>query len=251
MRRFVPLALATLLVGAGCSPANADDLRLEILGTRPHDVTAYTQGLEIVGAVLYEGTGNVGQSRLRTIDLHTGRVLAHADLDPDFFGEGITVVGPNVWQITWQNQVAVERDAVTLTERRRVRYDGEGWGVCAQPDRLVMSDGSNRLTFRDRTTFASTGSVQVDTDARFNELECTRDGSVWANAWPTDTIVRIDPNRGTVTGRVDAAELRKRIPGTAAVEVLNGIAQIPGTDRFLITGKYWPLMFEVRFIGQN
>ncbi len=150
--------------------------------------------------------------------------------------------------------VAVARDRATLAEQRRVPFDGEGWGICAVPDALVTSDGSPTVTFRDPVTFEPPRrTVQAVQDgsplAGLNELECADDGAIYANVWTTDTLVRIDPSDGRVTAEIDASAVRDALPpGPRDVDVLNGIAQIPGTDRFLITGKYWPRMFEVRFV---
>lgn len=239
--------------GAG-SPAEVQRLRVEPLSTLPHDPTAFTQGLELSGGTLYEGTGLVGRSSVRA-GSPGATPLVRVDLPGPLFGEGITVVGPRLWQLTWRDGVAIERDATTLHELRRIRYDGEGWGLCHQADpaggvRLVMSDGTGRLTFRDPRTFAITGTVDVTLRGRavdrLNELECVG-GDVYANIWQSDTIVRIDSTTGTVTAQIDAdgllgAEERR---GT---DVLNGIAAVPGTQEFLITGKLWPRTFRVRFV---
>lgn len=170
---------------------------------------------------------------------------------PDrFFGEGITVTDLGVWQLTWQSGVALLRDESNLREIRRAHYDGEGWGLCSTPDRLVMSDGSAELTFRDPENFDRTGSVIVrlgdERVTRLNELDCD-DGSVWANVWRTDKIVRIDPRNGRVTAVVHAGGLLSREERESA-GVLNGIASVPGTDEFLLTGKNWPRMFRVEFV---
>ncbi|UAK34497.1 glutaminyl-peptide cyclotransferase [Nocardia asteroides] len=242
--------LVGLLVSSGCgSPEDTTPrMNIEVVSTRPHDPTAFTQGLEIDGDVLYEGTGLAGASRVRASRLATGEELAEAALPAPYFGEGITVAGATLWQLTWHDGVAIARDPATLAERGRVSYDGEGWGLCAMGGRLVMSDGTDRLTFRDPVTFAPVGSVELTSrnDARLNELECASDGTVYANDWPTDTILRIEPDSGTVLAAADAAGL---LPATAraGADALNGIAQLPGTDRFLITGKNWPTIFEVRF----
>lgn len=221
------------------------------MSTRPHETTAFTQGLEIVGGSLYESTGLRGRSYVQRSDLATGRVLARRDLPDNLFGEGITVAGDRLWEITWQSHVAIARDPLTLAETGRVTYQGEGWGLCAQPDRLVMSNGTATLTFRDRTTFAATSTVTVTADGSpvkdLNELECTPDGQVWANVWQTNQIIRIDPRTGHVTATVDASGLLNPTQARDA-DVLNGIAALPGTDRFLITGKLWPTMFVVRFV---
>lgn len=254
-------AAATSLVAAcattGAAPATSDPaqpLRVEVLATMPHDEQLFTQGLEIADGVLYEGTGRVGESVLRATELRPGpapgRTLAQAELPEPLFGEGITVAGDRVWQLTWKSGIAIERDRDTLAERRRMRYDGEGWGLCHDGSRLVSSDGSDRLTFRDPATFAPTGSVRVRRDGQpvteLNELECVG-GAVWANVWQTDRIVRIDPGSGAVTGVVDAVGLLEPSQ-RAGAGVLNGIAAVPGTDQFLVTGKNWPSLFRVRFV---
>ena len=174
-------------------------LRLEVIRVLPHDRSSFTQGLEMADGVLFEGTGLRGESAVRAIDPTTGRVLRETRLPADLFGEGITITGDRIWQLTWQEGVAIERDRNSLAELRRVHYTGEGWGVCEDGSRLVTSDGSARLTFRDPATFAETGQVVVragDEEVdRLNELECVG-GQVWANVWGGDEIVRIDPATG-------------------------------------------------------
>jgi pimeloyl-ACP methyl ester carboxylesterase len=157
------------------------------------------------------------------------------------------LVGDRIWELTWQNNVAVEWDKATMTPLREVPVNGEGWGLCNDGDRLIRSDGSDRLIFHDPETFAETGSIAVTRDGNpvrsLNELECV-DGQVWANIWTSDAIVRIDPATGEVNTVVDASELANAA-GRNTEKVLNGIAHIEG-DEFLITGKYWPKMFRVR-----
>lgn len=187
---------------------------------------------------------------LRALDPRTGQVRQEARLPADLFGEGITVAGQRIWQLTWQEGVALQRDRASLREINRVPYAGEGWGLCYDGGRLVMSNGSSSLTFRDPQTFAETGRVTVTADGtevdQLNELECVG-GQVWANVWQRDEIVRIDPASGQVTGVADASGLLSASE-RAGSDVLNGIAAIPGTDQFLITGKYWPHMYQVRFV---
>lgn len=259
---FAAAGLLALLLPAACTGAGpvadagppAERLRVDVVRTVPHDRNAFTQGLEISDGELLEGTGRSGESWVRASSLDSGLERTRVPLPEPLFGEGITVHGDTVWQLTWKNGVAVARERVTLAERERFHYDGQGWGLCAQPDRLVMSDGSSTLTFRDPITFDRAGTVTVRLDGRarddLNELECTSDGAVYANVWSTDTIVRIDPATGRVEAVIDAANLRESIPAEQrrGMDVLNGIAHIPGTDHFLVTGKYWPQMFEVRFV---
>ncbi|MDV6242504.1 glutaminyl-peptide cyclotransferase [Rhodococcus opacus] len=259
-RHLVPALLAVAWMVTACSPespvaadASDADLHVEIVRTLDHDPNAFTQGLEIDGTELLEGTGRPGESWVQATDLDSGTVRMRAELPSPLFGEGITVSGDTIWQLTWRDGVAVARDRATLAEQRRVPFDGEGWGICAVPDALVTSDGSPTLTFRDPVTFEPRRTVQAMQDgsplAGLNELECADDGAIYANVWTTDTLVRIDPSDGRVTAEIDASAVRDALPpGPRDVDVLNGIAQIPGTDRFLVTGKYWPRMFEVRFV---
>jgi glutamine cyclotransferase len=233
------------LAGAGVAR-----LGVEVLGTTPHDRTAFTQGFEIDGGTLWEGTGREGRSELRELDPATGAVRRSVPLPADVFGEGVTVLPDRVWQLTWRDGVVYDRDPAMLAVRRTLPADREGWGICDLGDRLVTSDGSDELVFRDPVSFAPTGSVRVaaagTTVRELNELECTPEG-VWANVWQTDHIVRIDPASGRVTAVVDAAGL---LPPAdrAGADVLNGIAAVPGTDEFLLTGKLWPTTFRVRFV---
>jgi glutamine cyclotransferase len=261
VRAVVVLAMTALTGLAGCVHSagdNVQQLHVQVLATFPHDTIMYTEGLEIHDGVLYEGSGLVGQSRLRTTlfggaikgsAISGGALQREVMLPAPLFGEGLTVAGPRLWQLTWTNGVAIERDPITLAQRRQVEYQGEGWGLCYDGHQLVMSNGSDQLTFRDPVTFAPSGHVDVRQDgtpvSKLNELECGG-GVVWANVFQTDDILRINPGTGAVTGVVDASGLfRTAIPG----DVLNGIAAIPGTDEFLLTGKHWPSLFRVRFVA--
>jgi glutamine cyclotransferase len=257
--RTLPVTLVLALVAAlsGCASASkaADmvpQLQVEVLSTLPHDTSAFTEGLELANGSLYESTGRVGRSGVR-LGPPGQAPTATAALPSPLFGEGITVLGPTLWELTWQSGVAIERDARTLAELRRVGYQGEGWGLCHQPGRLVMSDGSDQLTFRDPVSFAALGTLTVhaanQTFTQLNELECVGD-TVYANVWQTDRILRIDANTGTVTGVIDASGLLTPAQRDHA-DVLNGIAAIPGTDEFYLTGKLWPELFRVKFIQRS
>ena len=232
--------------------AGVPRLHPEVLGTLPHDTAAWTEGLEIDGGVLYESTGLAGKSRLSELDPDTGRLERASPLPADLYGEGATVLGDRIWQLTWQDGVALEWDRATLTPVRQVPWTGEGWGLCHTGDgRVIASDGTDVLRVRSGTDLAPLGTLTVRVAGRplpgLNELECTP-GAVWANVYRTDWLVRIDPVSGAVTAVVDAAGL---LPADqrAGTDVLNGIAAIPGTDEFLLTGKLWPTLFRVRFVS--
>jgi glutaminyl-peptide cyclotransferase len=233
-------------------PAVLQQLRVEVLDRRPHDRSSFTEGLVIAGGKLYEGSGLRGQSTLREVDARTGAVTRSISIDSKYFGEGIAVVDDRVIFLTWQEHTALVFRLSDFKQLTTFSYDTEGWGLCDDGSRLVMSDGTNQLYFRNRSTFALQGKVSVTKDGtpidQLNELECV-DGQVYANVWQTDTIVRIDPASGKVTAEIDASGLltadEKR--GT---DVLNGIAYDPAKKTFLLTGKYWPTMFEVRFVAR-
>lgn len=242
-----PIATAT-----AASPAPIERLGYEVVARRPHDPRAWTQGLvfDATGR-LFESTGIVGESQVRELDPLSGAVLRWVPTPDAMYGEGLALVGDRALiQITWKDGVATLYDKASFTVLDTFRYEGEGWGLCFDGARLVMSDGSDVLTFRDPATFSIVGQVAVTAEGspvgRLNELECA-DGAVWANVWETDLIVRIDPANGAVTGILDTMGLL--VPHPSAADrgaVLNGIARIPGGDTWLLTGKRWPQAIEVR-----
>jgi glutamine cyclotransferase len=230
-------------------PDSPQRLEIRVLATRPHDPQAYTQGLLVHGGTLYESTGLYGSSSLRQVEPATGEVVRRIDLPADQFGEGLALAGETLVQLTWREEVAPIWDLATLTRKGEHRYQGEGWGLCFDGRRFYMSDGSDRLTVRDATTFAVVGEIKVTREGipvdRLNELECA-EGAVWANVYETDAIVRIDPATGKVTGVADGSNLLAPAERLAA-EVMNGIAYDAEQKRFYITGKRWPKVFEVVF----
>ncbi|AEV72295.1 glutamine cyclotransferase [Mycolicibacterium rhodesiae NBB3] len=259
MRVIWAVALIALVVGCGggaqpaaesttsVSKGPVPTVKPVVLSEIPHDTSAWIEGLEFDGPVLYEGTGEAGKSQLRELDPKTGAVIRFAPLPNNYYGEGITVVGDKIWELTWKDGVAIEWDIATLTPLREVPVQGEGWGLCNDGERLVRTDGTDRLRFHDSVSFAETGSIVVTLNGlaidRLNELDCV-DGKVWANVWMSDKIVRIDPGTGVVDLVVDASDV-SRAAGADRQKVLNGTAHIDG-DEFLITGKYWPKMYRVR-----
>lgn len=269
VRRGLAFGAIGLLALAGCTTGDAvaeesvtvpddagvEELSVEVLETYDHDPGSFTQGLELGehpghGTVLYESAGLYGESDMRITDPATGEVLASQDLPAEDFAEGLTLTEDAVWQITWQEHRAYQRDPVTLDIVQTVEYEGEGWGICYDGERLVMSDGSSTLTFRDPVTFEETGTVDITLEGEpvysINELECV-DGQVWANLWQTDQIVRIDPATGEVGAVVDASGLLSPEEAGGA-DVLNGIAAAEEEGTFYVTGKHWPKLFLVRFV---
>ncbi len=220
-----------------------------VVATYPHDRGAFTQGLEYHDGVLYESSGLFGESWIGTSTLEDPTPTKRVPNPAEHFAEGMTVVGDKIWQITWRNNVAVLRDRASLAPLREARYDGEGWGLCLSGNRLVMSNGTSELSFRDPATFAPLGTLQVKRDGepveRLNELECVG-SSVWANVWMTEELVRIDLATGNVTGVLHVGMLPGLVSANFQDGRLNGVAALPGTDDLLITGKNWPHMYRIR-----
>ena len=266
-----------------------------------HDPEAFTQGLLFEDGRMYESTGLYEASTLREVDYRTGQVLRQIVLadtevgrDMRFFAEGLALVddgqgSSRLVQLTWEHQMAFAWDTETFHETaeplEQYRYKGEGWGLCYDGDRLVMSNGTAVLNFHSPEGFAMVGdSLTVTLDGNpvelLNELECVGD-EIWANVWLTDLIMRIDARTGEVTGVLDASPLTaslgagcgnsedaqgadEQTPASAVIAaiqeanlplpcvtdsnaVLNGIAHDETTGRFFLTGKNWPILFEVRF----
>ncbi len=246
---------ACVPAAATCGRAPVDGFR--VVATYHHDPDAFTQGLDYVEGVLYEGTGLNGRSSLRVVDIETGQVLRQRDLDALHFGEGIVVLGDRVYQLTWRTNTCFLYDRETLEPTGSFAYDGEGWGLATDGERLVMSDGSATLTWRDPETFDPTSRLLVRENGapvtRLNELEVVGD-EVWANVWQTDRIARIDPETGCVKAWIDLAGLKALLPSSdfSDIDVLNGIAWDEETGRLFVTGKLWPKLFEIEVVeGQR
>lgn len=252
MLGVLPLLALTLL--GGCQGQELTDAVPEVLATYPHDADAFTQGLLLEGGRFYESTGLYGESTLREVVPETGEVLREVTVPPEYFAEGLTLVGDRLIQITWREGEAFVYDRETFERTGTLTYSGEGWGLCFDGEQLIMSDGSATLTRRDPETLKVLGTYGVTLGGqpvtRLNELECAL-GDVYANVWQTDTIVRINET-GEVVQEIDAsnlltAEERSRLGPNA---VLNGIAYDPEAETFFLTGKLWPKVLEVRFTAE-
>jgi glutamine cyclotransferase len=243
-------ALAGLcLVACRKAPVVPKVLGYEVVSSTPHDSAAYTQGLQWTDGKLYETTGRVGESSVRLVDRQTGEVLRKRSLPAEVFGEGMVRHGNEIWILTWQDKTAFVLDAENFRTLRTYNYEGEGWGLTTDGKELIMSDGSDRLVFRSFKDFSVTRTVKVTKEGRpvrlLNELEYVK-GEVFANIYTTNMVVKIDPKGGEVTGAVDFSGLRNQLPVPNRAEAFNGIAYDKDKDRFLVTGKWWPRMFEIR-----
>ena len=214
----------------------------------PHNAASFTQGLEFSNGELFESTGNFGQSYIAKVDLPSGNHLQKVDLEQQYFGEGISLLNDEIFQITWQQNKCFVYKKSDITKLREFDYSGEGWGLCNDGKNLIMSDGTEKLFFRNPKTFAVERMIQVYNNVgpvrELNELEYL-DGKIYANVWRTNTIVVIDAKSGKVVAEINAEELEKSGRGNG--DVLNGIAYNAQTKLWYLAGKNWPKLFEVTF----
>jgi glutamine cyclotransferase len=237
------------------APAPVQRDGFEVVHTYPHDANAFTQGLVYIDGHLYESTGLRGKSSLRMVDLATGNVLQKHDLPAEYFGEGLTDWGSTLIQLTWTSHLAFVYDRFSFKVQRTLSYDGEGWGLARDATHLILSDGTPYLRFLDPNSFRVTRKLHVTDEAgrgfeNLNELEFIH-GEIYANIWQTDEIVRISPQTGKVTGRIDLSGIidKRELHGEGAV--LNGIAYDPATNRLFVTGKLWPKLFEIKITSRR
>jgi len=241
-------ALAIALIAWSQSrPSGTLAPAVEIVAVYPHDPNAFTQGLVVHDGKLLEGTGQYGRSSLRRVDIASGSVERLQPLNSAYFGEGITVLGDRVYQLTWKSHTGFVYDVDTFALERTFKFEGEGWGLTTDGSLLIQSDGTATLRFIDPATFDVVRSVTVRDGGvavgRLNELEYI-DGEIWSNVWYDDRIARIDPGSGALVGWIDLSSL---YPASerGSEDVLNGIAYDPASKRLFVTGKDWPKLFEI------
>ena len=228
------------------SYVRAESLIVVVHGNVSHDSGAYTQGLEFHEGRLFESTGLYGNSTLREVNLSSGSVIRSLDLNASEFGEGMTFVDDEIIQLTWKEGIAHRYQMDTFSIVANYTYEGEGWGLAYDGQQLIMSDRTDVLTLRNATTFEIEGTLNVtlngDPLSKINEMEMW-EGILLANVYQTEEIVGIDLNSGVVILHIDASGLRPQGTG-----VLNGIAFDSSTQSLWITGKEWPMMYNVTFV---
>jgi glutamine cyclotransferase len=220
----------------------------------PHDINAYTQGLEFVNGELYEGTGLNGKSELRQVNLRTGSVIRTKKLDSQYFGEGITISDDKIYQITYQSNKGFVYDLKTFDVIKEFTFTTEGWGLTHDDQHLIMSDGTNKIYFLDKETFERKKEMEVYDNIgpvyMINELEYIN-GEIWANIYLSQDIIRIDPKTGKVTGKINCSGIFDPSTVSHKTDVLNGIAYDEITKKIYLTGKLWPNIFEVEFLNEQ
>ncbi len=247
MKKIAFILLSLLL--CACSQAQVKQYKVKVVKEYPHEETAYTQGLFFHEGVLYETTGQFGESAIRTVDLRTGKSLQQKKLSGKYFGEGSVILDGDLYILTWTNKVAFLYDPETLTYKRTVGYPRQGWGLTTDGKQLIASDGSANLFFMD-AGFKLEKKLPVTLNGRplrnLNELEWI-DGKIWANVYLTDTIVIINPKDGKVEATVDCSGLLPAKLRAVDTDVLNGIA-VDAEGRIYITGKNWPRLYEIELM---
>jgi glutamine cyclotransferase len=247
-----------------------------VVNTYPHDREAFTQGLIWEDSFLYEGTGLRGRSSLRKVELETGQVVQLYELPPQYFGEGITIYGDRIYQLTWQSRVGLVYDKDSFELLQEFQYPTEGWGLTHDGEHLIMSDGTATLYFLDPVTLVRTGQLEVkihdDPLTRFappdycfpwgrrtevvvygepaiglNELEYIQ-GEIYANVWQSTCVARIDAQTGQLRDWIQLGGLLGAEDYSQPVDVLNGIAYDAANDRLFVTGKLWPKLFEIQIV---
>jgi len=252
---LILLGIATVQVAADNPSPTPAVYSVEVMHTYPHDDKAFTQGLFFSEGRLFESTGVVGESTLRQVNIRSGTPVRKRNLPDDVFGEGATAVGNDIISLTWKAGKGYVHDLNTLKLSREFSYSGEGWGLTYDGNRLIMSDGSGILRYLDPETFEETGTLEVTLQGEgvkyLNELEWVED-EILANVWMSDWILRINPETGTVTGLIDLSNVHPRGRNRQrADDVANGIAYEPTSKRLFLTGKNWPVLYEVKIVDSQ
>lgn len=248
---FLTITIGSFVVWSFFSrQPDIDEYTFEVVNTYPHDTTSFTQGLVYRDGFLYESTGQLGESKIRKVDLKTGTPLISKDLEPKFFGEGLALVKDRLVQLTWQNRVGIVYD-LELNELSRFKLDDDAWGLTYDGVHLIMSDGTSTLRFLNPETYK----VELEVMVRhgngrvgdLNELEYIN-GLIYANVWKSDLIYLIRPEDGKVVGRINLRTLYPFNDRASSEDVLNGIAINPESGKLLVTGKDWPKVYEINVL---
>ncbi|WP_353778587.1 glutaminyl-peptide cyclotransferase [Winogradskyella sp. 3972H.M.0a.05] len=228
-------------------------LNFEIINEYPHDITSYTQGLEFHDGQLYESTGQYGESKLRMVDYKTGDVLKNIDLSDSFFGEGLTILNNNIYQLTWKEGTGFIYDLASFEKTSSFKYgkSKEGWGICNDGTSLYKSDGTENIWTLNVQNLTEGEFIQVYTNKgkipSLNELEWI-DGKIYANIYQRNGVAIINPSNGAVEAVIDFTPLKNKVKQHAGLDVLNGIAYNTETGTIFVTGKRWDKLFEVKIV---
>ena len=231
--------------------------KYEIINEFRHDDKAYTQGLEFYDNVLYESTGLNGKSSLRKVNYRTGEVLKSIKIDNEYFAEGITILNDKIYQLTWKNQIGfIYNTDLEIMNTFEYGNSIQGWGLCNDGEYIYKSDGTNKIWLLDKDTLEEISYIEVMTNKskikNINELEYIN-GKIYANTYQLnrDVVIIINPKNGTVEGVIDFTGIRDLVKKSPDLDVMNGIAYNPKTDRLYVTGKNWDKLFEIQLVENN
>ena len=247
------VALQKVIVVNGSTPKL---YTYELLNTYPHDITSYTQGLEFYNGVLYESTGQYGESKLRALDYKNDAILNNVNLSRSYFGEGLTVLNDKIYQLTWKEGRGLIYDVNTFETLGSFKYgqSKEGWGLCNDGRQLYKTDGSENIWILNAETLEEERFVQAYTNkgrlTNLNELEWV-EGKIYANRYQKNGVAIINPINGAIEAVLDFKDLKNKVTNHPGLDVLNGMAYNPDTKTLFITGKRWDKLFEVRIIPAN
>ncbi|XP_057508499.1 glutaminyl-peptide cyclotransferase-like [Actinidia eriantha] len=244
---------SSLWTGLGFAAHYDQICSVQVVNEFPHDPGAFTQGLLYGGNdTLFESTGLLGQSSVRQVDLQTGKVQAHYKMDDSYFGEGLTLLGERLFQVTWLENIGFIYDRNNLSKYEKFTHQmQDGWGLATDGKILFGSDGTSILYQIDPQTLKviqkHTVKYKDHEVHRLNELEYVN-GEIWANVWGTDCIARISHEHGGVLGWILLPSLRQGLvaDGYRNIDVLNGIAWDSERNRLFVTGKLWPKLYEIK-----
>ena len=247
------VALQKVIVVNGSTPKL---YTYELLNTYPHDITSYTQGLEFYKGVLYESTGQYGESKLRALDYKNDAILNNVNLSRSYFGEGLTVLNDKIYQLTWKEGRGLIYDVNTFETLGSFNYgqSKEGWGLCNDGRQLYKTDGSENIWILNAETLEEERFVQAYTNkgrlTNLNELEWV-EGKIYANRYQKNGVAIINPINGAIEAVLDFKDLKNKVTNHPGLDVLNGMAYNPDTKTLFVTGKRWDKLFEVRIIPAN
>lgn len=228
----------------------------EIINVYPHDINAYTQGLEFYNGFLYESIGRYGKSQLRKVDYKSGEILNKKNINKKYFAEGITILDDLIYLLSWREKVGFIYDVNTLNIIDSFSYDKskEGWGLCNDGKNIYKSDGTDKIWLLDPKSMKELGYIQPHTNkgklANINELEWIND-RIYGNIYMANGIAIINPKNGVVEGVIDLSSLKEKVTNHKDLDVLNGIAYNKASNSIFVTGKMWDKLFEIKIIPKT
>ncbi len=225
----------------------------KIINEFPHDKSAFTQGFEYHEGFFYESTGQRGKSTLRKVEIETGKIIKKIDIDKKYFAEGMTIFNDKIYQLTWQGNIGFVYNLETFELEKTFNYkqSKEGWGLTHNNQKLIKTDGTERMWFLNTKTLKEESFIETYTNKRkaekLNELEYVK-GKIYANIWQQNSLLIVNPINGAIDGIVNLSGLQEKAKQSGEENVLNGIAYDEENNRLFVTGKRWSKVFEIELV---